>query len=330
MLNLSNRRYTGAKSKLLAPIEKILQKSFFSKANEADFKNEALKTRTNEKGSNLNHKVKTNTNEQEKPSFKEKAFFEAFAGTAVISEHFLKYSNLNHFYINDFLHSNFIIYQGFFSQESFDEKKLLAYAKLYNALDLKEQNYYSLYYGDKFFSLKDAIKIGFIREHLDEGLKNKELNLKEFHILLASLLYSVDRIANTVGHYDAYRKNQILKDKFEFKLIKPIKTDKKIELFREDANALAKKLRKEFEAKKAKFECVFLDPPYNSRQYSRFYHLLENLAQNKKPKLYGVALKPEPENLSKYCQNEALKALKDLTSNLAPISKNIVMTYNNT
>ncbi|TQR30598.1 DNA methyltransferase, partial [Campylobacter sp. MIT 99-7217] len=33
---------------------------------------------------------------------------------------------------------------------------------------------------------------------------------------------------------------------------------------------------------------------------------------------------------SKYCQNEALKALKDLTSNLAPISKNIVMTYNNT
>ena len=337
MLNLQSRRYTGAKTKLLAPIEKLLKKSFFSKANEAktDFDEKALNSKlknkafeTKSKKAPLKDSLKSNVKQGSKPDFK--AFFEPFAGTAVVSEHFLKNSNLNHFYINDFLHSNFIIYQGFFSQESFDEKKLLDYAKFYNALNLKEQNYYSLHYGDKFFSLKDSIKIGFIREHLDESLKRKELSLKEFHILLASLLYSVDRIANTVGHYDAYRKNQILKDKFELRLIKPIKTDKKIELFKEDANSLAKWLRKEFQTKKAKFDCVFLDPPYNSRQYSRFYHLLENLAQNKKPKLYGIALKPEPENLSKYCQNEAFETLKDLISNLAPISKNIVMSYNNT
>ena len=33
------------------------------------------------------------------------------------------------------------------------------------------------------------------------------INYKEYAILITSLLYAMDRIANTVGHYDAYRKN---------------------------------------------------------------------------------------------------------------------------
>ena len=58
--------------------------------------------------------------------------------------------------------------------------------------------------------------------------------------------------------------------------------------------------------------------------------MLENLAQNKKPKLYGVALKPKPENLSKYCRVEAKEVFKDLIETLAKISKILVVTYNNT
>ena len=63
-----------------------------------------------------------------------------------------------------------------------------------------------------------------------------------------------------------------------FKLIEPIKHTSKIQIFREDANELVKKV---------KFDICYIDPPYNSRQYSRFYHVLENLAQWKKPKLFG-------------------------------------------
>ena len=33
-------------------------------------------------------------------------------------------------------------------------------------------------------------------------------NEKEYNILLASLIYSMDRVANTVGHYDAYFKKE--------------------------------------------------------------------------------------------------------------------------
>ena len=75
-------------------------------------------------------------------------------------------------------------------------------------------------------------------------------------------------------------------------------------------------------------DIIFLDPPYNSRQYSRFYHVLENLVDWDKPELYGVALKPKPKNMSEYCRNGAAKVFDDLISNLK--CKYIVVTYNNT
>ena len=70
------------------------------------------------------------------------------------------------------------------------------------------------------------------------------LSEKEFSILLASLLYSADKCANTVGHYDAYIKGHDIVDSFSFDLISPYKADKSnIHISREDANALAKKLK---------------------------------------------------------------------------------------
>ena len=50
--------------------------------------------------------------------------------------------------------------------------------------------------------------------------------------------------------------------------------------------------------------------------------------QWKKPKLFGVALKPEPENMSKYCTVKALETFKDLVENLNV--KYLAVSYNNT
>ena len=70
-------------------------------------------------------------------------------------------------------------------------------------------NYVSLNYGNKYFHKITARKIGFIREDLENKYKNKEINEKEYSILLTSLLYSIDRIANTVGHYEAFIQKEI-------------------------------------------------------------------------------------------------------------------------
>lgn len=187
---------------------------------------------------------KTESNQAKKDSKAESAntkkdsnplsFFDVFAGSGVVSAEMLQNKHIDRIYMNDFLHSNYAIYQGFFTQSPFDSKKLESILCEYNNLDSKniESNYYEKHFGTSFFSLNDARKIGYIRDDLDKKLESKMINQKEFYILLTSLLYSSDRVANTVGHYDAFRKNVALKDCFTFKLIKPLKTDKGLEIFK--------------------------------------------------------------------------------------------------
>ena len=244
------------------------------------------------------------------------SFCDIFAGTGIIAKTAL--DRMSKVVVNDFLYSNELIYKAFFMQSPYDREKLNHYRDFFQSLQVCElkENYVSKNFGGKFFSVNDAILIGEVREHIETA---KGLNDKERSILIASLLYSIDKIANTVGHYDAYIKGHTLKDQFKFDLISPYQTESIISIYREDANLLAKSL-----------ECdiVYIDPPYNSRQYSRFYHVLENIASWKKPELYGVALKPKPENMSEYCRTTALEAFTSLINDLK--CKYILVSYNNT
>ena len=110
-----------------------------------------------------------------------------------------------------------------------------------------------------------------------------------------------------------------MENRFQYGLVVPEDAGCVFDIYREDANELVRKV---------KADVAFVDPPYNSRQYSRFYHVLENIAQWKKPELEGTALKPKPENMSEYCRNQAPKVFDDLISNMDV--KYIVVTYNNT
>ncbi|HDL5880946.1 TPA: DNA adenine methylase, partial [Mannheimia haemolytica] len=73
---------------------------------------------------------------------------------------------------------------------------------------------------------------------------------------------------------------------------------------------------------------LYLDPPYNSRQYCDAYHLLENVARWEKPKVYGVARKMDRTSLkSDYCMIAATKAFEELIENAD--AKYILLSYNN-
>ena len=250
-----------------------------------------------------------------------KSFCDLFAGTGVVTNGMI--NDFDEFIINDFLYSNEIIYNAFFLKENFSEELLFKYYKKYKNLlvDNLKENYVSKNYGNRFFSIEDAIKIGYIREEIESD-KDK-FNKREYSILLSSLIYSFDRIANTVGHYDAFIKNKTIRSSFQFELINPViesSSDyREIAIMREDANILASKINSDI---------VYIDPPYSSRQYSRFYHVIENIVKWDKPKLYGVAVKPEPENMSKYSSSKAIDSFRELISDLN--SKYIVVSYNNT
>lgn len=281
MFDIQNRRYIGNKYKLMSWIKELIQNNC--------------------------------------PNCK--SFFDVFAGTGSVTDYL--FSDYQRFIVNDFLYSNNIIYNAFFLNEKYDLDKLNAIKDEYKKIDINKlkDNYVSLNFGNKFFNYNDAKLIGYIREDLNKKLKQEKINQKEFYVLVASLLYSLDRIANTIGHYDAYRKIKDIKQTFSFELINPKNVDDKkvVEIYREDSNNLAKRI---------KCDVAYIDPPYNSRQYSRFYHILENITEWKKPELFGTALKPKEENMSEYCKVSAPIVFNDLIQSLD--AKYIVVSYNNT
>jgi adenine-specific DNA-methyltransferase len=251
-----------------------------------------------------------------KKECKGRSFTDVFAGTGVVAT--VASKNYNKVILNDFLYSNYAIYKAFFDKGNWQPKKVNSIIQYYNGINgenLKD-NYFSLNFGGKYFSMNSAKIIGFIRENIEENRNN--LTEREYNILIASLLYSIDKIANTVGHYDAYLKKKAVNDNFFIRSIDPIDIQEVL-IFRKDANELVKNI---------KTDIAYIDPPYNSRQYSRFYHVLETLTKWDKPKLHGVALKPKPENMSDYCRSIAKNRLAELINNIK--AKYIVVSYNNT
>lgn len=244
------------------------------------------------------------------------SFCDIFAGTAIISD--LAIKKYEKVIINDFLYSNNLIYKAFYGLGEVDDKKLMDYVSSLNQTNTDQigDNYFSANYGGKFFDYQTAKKIGYIRDNIEEN--KSSFTDKEYCILIASLIYSIDKIANTLGHYEAYIKKEIKPQIMTLKLI-DYKSFNNVEIHREDSNQLVRKISADI---------FYIDPPYNSRQYSRFYHLYENLVKWDKPTLSGTAMKPAEENMSEYCSSRAPKAFEDLILHLN--TRYIAVSYNNT
>lgn len=252
---------------------------------------------------------------QEKVKFN--SVVDLFAGTGVVAERFLSLGK--DVIINDNLYSNYVFYQAWLSNLDYSDKKINKFLDLYNSSELSLiDNYFSDIFSDSYFSYENAKKIGSIREHLEKNKHN--LSKREFYILLSSLLYTTDKIANTVGHFESFLAT---KPKNKMLCLYPLNLTKlkgKALIYQADANALAKKVSADL---------FYIDPPYNARQYINFYHLLENLAEWKKPKVYGKTLKMfREEKKSKYSTSKATECFQDLVNNIS--AKYILVSYNNT
>ena len=239
-----------------------------------------------------------------------------FSGTGAVSNTFKDKILIT----NDILYSNYISNYAWFGSEKYSIKRIIELIYYYNQVKTKENNYMRENFANTFFSADDCSKIGYIREDIEEKYKNKEINFKEYAILITSLLYAMDKIANTVGHYDAYRKNVDFEKKLVLNVLLPEETINSNNIcYNLDSNELIKRI---------KGDLLYLDPPYNSRQYCDAYHLLENVARWEKPEVYGVARKMDRTSLkSDYCMIKATKAFEELIENAD--TKYILLSYNN-
>lgn len=240
-----------------------------------------------------------------------------FAGTGVVSDFFSRKYHTK-LIVNDILHSNYVSYITWFDNHPVSMDKIKRCLIQLNNLDSENaEGYVTKNFGDKYFSVENAKKIDVVREQIE---KYSDLNYREKAFLLTSLLYAMDRVANTVGHYDAYRKHHQVLKPIELKL--PIvQTDlRDNQIYRENANILVRNI---------KADLVYIDPPYNSRQYGDAYHLLENIIRWHRPKVIGVARKMEgrEDTKSKYSTQKAAEAFEDLVQHVK--AKYILVSYNN-
>lgn len=244
------------------------------------------------------------------------SFCDIFAGTGVVGYYFNR-PNAK-IISNDILTSSYTSLQCWLKTDEYDREKISNLIDYLNQLNPSKENYISQNFGGTFFTKANSLKIGAIRDEIE----HLDINDNEKNILLTSLLYAVDKVANTVGHFEAYRK--ILDTIQELKLVAPdinVRNNHSNEIYNKDANQLIRQIQ---------CDVLYIDPPYNSRQYGDSYHLLENLITWQKPEVEGVAKKMRERGhlKSNYCLKGAPRAFEDLISHAK--AKHILLSYNNT
>lgn len=175
-----------------------------------------------------------------------------------------------------------------------------------------------------YFESKNAQKIDAIRMQIEQWKEHKKINEKEYFVLLATLIESVSFFANVAGVYAAFCKfwdKRALKP-FYLKEISFLRSQKEHFCFCGDFLTQFENFENHI------FDILYLDPPYNHRQYAPNYHLLETIAKYDNPQIQGVAgLRAWQNQKSAFCNAKtAIKALEQIIK--MPNYKNLILSYN--
>lgn len=239
-----------------------------------------------------------------------------FAGTGAVASAFADKIVIT----NDLLYCNYICNFAWFGPQPYSPETVADIVMRYNALGDLGDNYMTENFADTYFSRDDCAKIGYIREDIEAIYHDGEINERERALLITSLLYAMDKIANTCGHYDAFRRNASFDTSLELHVpLAKISNDPSNMCYNTDANELVREIAPDL---------IYIDPPYNSRQYCDAYHLLENVARWEKPPVFGAARKMDRKGLkSRYCTRSAVSAFEELVRDIR--SRSILLSYNN-
>ncbi|MFZ2969075.1 MAG: DNA adenine methylase [Sulfuricurvum sp.] len=177
-------------------------------------------------------------------------------------------------------------------------------------------------YERMYFTIENAKKCDAIRQKIEEWYVKKLITENEYYFLISSLVNSADKHANILSVYGAYLKKFRKKALLPFKLTasEMIVNDQEHEVYNSDANDLIGKITPDI---------LYIDPPYNDRQYASNYHLLETIARYDNPTIYGkTGLRHYEDQRSLYCyKNFAKETLQKLLDESQ--AKYIFISYSN-
>lgn len=274
---------------------------------------------------------------------KGRIFFDIFSGTTKVAQHFKKKGY--HIISNDNLYFSYILQKTYIENNTTPKflylTQWLKQKKTYdnhiteienvinflnNVKGIKDyafENYApSGKYQRMYFSDENAQKIDGILQTILWWKQNNLISEMEETILKTALVEAIPFVSNISGTYGAYLKSW---DKRAFKSLtlkvpQFILSTNQHYCFQEDANELIRNIEADI---------LYLDPPYNTRQYISNYHILETIAKNDKMELKGKTGLRKDDYLykSKFSQrNVCVEALEDLILNAK--ANYILMSYN--
>ena len=172
-----------------------------------------------------------------------------------------------------------------------------------------------------YLTPENALRIDFIRNKIEEW-RNKELiNKNEYYYLLAALIEGVPFVSNITGTYGAYLKQWDKRafKKFEMIRLNVIDNNVKNQCYNKNSNDLIQEISGDI---------LYLDPPYNERQYLPNYHLLETIARYDNPEIKGkTGIREYNSEKSNYCiKNKVYSEMEELIKNAK--FKHIIVSYN--
>lgn len=177
-------------------------------------------------------------------------------------------------------------------------------------------------YPRKYFTGDNSKQIDAIREKIEEWKKSNLINEQEYYFLLASLIEAVPFVANISGTYSAFLKEW---DKRAFKKLtlevpEIIKSDETHKVYHEDGLKVLDKVKG--------IDILYLDPPYNERQYAPNYHILETIAKWDNPQIKGITgMRPYENQKSEFCNPKTgIKALGEIIKKKN--FKHLLLSYN--
>lgn len=177
-------------------------------------------------------------------------------------------------------------------------------------------------YQRNYFSGINAQKIDSIMKHLANWKINKNINQQEEFVLRASLLEAITKVSNVSGTYGAFLK---VDDKRKYKsiVLDPIEfiySNEEHKCYNEDILKIIDHLSG---------DVLYLDPPYNQRQYPPYYHILETAALDDNPQIYGkTGRRPYKDKLSPFCNKREAYSSLDSVIRRARF-KHVFLSYNN-
>lgn len=273
-------------------------------------------------------------------------FLDLFAGTGIVWQHFK--SKWHKVIANDLQYYSFVLNKNYIEnhqvlkfkklEKDIEDLWIIEYekraefvCKFLDSLELKEGFIYNNYclggtqnkeFQRQYFSDENGKKVDTIREKIQEWKKENKINDNEYYFLLATLIENIDKVANTASVYGAYLK-QLKKSAQNMFCMKPanfVLNDNEHNVFNEDIETLVETVQ---------WDVLYLDPPYNHRQYAPNYHLLETIAKYDNPIIkWKTWLRDYSSQKSKFSQKKDVLNSFDNIIQKANVQY-IFLSYNN-